>query len=163
MKAFNIIFLLGAFSLLFMGCPYESIVPVDDMANAKVDKSLVGKYEERSSEEYTYEVKVEENMYRIIKKKKSGDDETTVYYGFVSSIGAAQYLNLYEETSSGNRKYYIYKLELKGGGERIKLYAVTDNITEEFATSADLRAYIQKYQDLSFFFDKSEEKVFYRE
>jgi hypothetical protein len=53
-------------------------------------------------------------------------------------------------------------MEVKGE-DRIKLKGVTDNITEEFASSAEFRAFIAKYENLSFFFDKDEEKTFYKE
>jgi hypothetical protein len=158
--------LFGALSLVFMGCPYESKYPVDDVSTAKVDKARTGIYEERSEEDYKYTIKADGNQYRIEKKKKSGEDEPTKYVGFVSNIGAdVEYLNIYEETessSSSDRKYYIYKLEAKDG-DRMKLKGVTDNITEEFTSSAELKAYIKKYQDISFFFDKDEEKTFYKD
>lgn len=165
MKSAKFAVLFGALSLVFMGCPYESKYPVDDASNAKVDKANTGDFEERSEEEYTYNFKIEGNKYKIVKKKKSGDDEPTKYVGFVSNIGGdVEYLNVYEETesSSSDPKYYIYKLENKGG-DRLKLKGVTDNITEEFANSAELRAFIKKYQDISFFFDKDEEKTFYKD
>ncbi|MCU0435333.1 MAG: hypothetical protein MUC87_17890 [Bacteroidia bacterium] len=162
MKAFKFIALVGALSLTFMGCPYESKVPVDDASNAKTSKALEGVYEERSSEDYTYVIKADGNQYRITKKKKSGEDEPTVYIGFVSKVGSGEYLNIREEGSSSDTKYYIYKVDTKSEG-RIKLKGVTDNITEEFATSAELRAFIQKYENLSFFFDKDEDKTFYKE
>lgn len=162
MKALKFITLIGALSLTFMGCPYESKVPVDDASNAKSRKDLEGTYEERSSEDYTYVIKTDGNQYRITKKKKTGEDEPTVYMGFVSKVGTSEYLNVREEGSSSDTKYYIYKLDTKSEG-RIKLKGVTDNITEEFATSAELRAFIQKYENLSFFFDKDEDKTFYKE
>jgi hypothetical protein len=163
MKAFKLITLVAALSFTFMGCPYESKVPVDDVSNAKANKSLEGTYEERSSEDYTYSIKVYEgNQYRIVKKKKSGEDEPTIYIGYVSKVGSSEYLNIREEGSSSDTKYYIYKVDTKQEG-RIKLKGVADNITEEFATSGELRAFIQKYENLSFFFDKDEDKTFYKE
>ncbi|MGL4599481.1 MAG: hypothetical protein ACRCYO_18300, partial [Bacteroidia bacterium] len=71
------------------------------------------------------------------------------------------YMNVYEDGDASTRKYYIYKFEKKGE-DRVKLKGVTDNITEEFASSAELKAYIKKYSEISFFFDKDEEKVFYK-
>ncbi len=166
MKSAKFAVLFGALSLVFMGCPYESKFPVDDASNAKVDKSLTGKWEERSEEDYKYDIKIDGNQYMITKRKKSGEDEPTKYVGFVSNLTAdVSYLNVYEEsesTTSTDRKYYIYKLENKGG-VRIDLKGVTDNITEEFTNSSELRAFIKKYQDISFFFDKDETKTFYKD
>jgi hypothetical protein len=166
MKSAKFAVLFGALSLVFMGCPYESKFPVDDPSNAKVDKSMLGKWEETSEDDYKYTITADgSNQYKIEKKKKSGEDEPTKYIGFVSNLGAeVEYLNIYEETessSSTDRKYYIYKYTK--GSDRFKILGVTDNITEEFTSSAELRAFIKKYQDLSFFFDKDEEKKFTRE
>jgi hypothetical protein len=165
MKSAKFAVLFGALSLVFMGCPYESKFPVDDPSNAKMDKSVTGAWEDASDDDYKYTISAEGNQYRIVKKKKSGEDEPTKYVGFVSNIGAdSEYLNIYEETessSSSDRKYYIYKYTK--GSDRFKILGVTDNITEEFTSSAELRAFIKKYQDLSFFFDKDEEKKFQRE
>jgi hypothetical protein len=48
-------------------------------------------------------------------------------------------------------------------GSRIKFKAVTDNITEEFATPEELKAFIKKNMELSFFYNKDDEKTFYKE
>jgi hypothetical protein len=163
MKSISMLTLFGAMSLLFMGCPYESKVPVDDLSKAKADNSLKGNFSEKGSEDYRYKVTIEDNMYKIVKKKTSSEDEPTIYYGFTSKVGDQTYMNVYEESSdASSRKYYIYKFEKKDE-DRVKLKGVTDNITEEFASSSELKAYIEKYSSISFFFDKDEEKTFYRE
>ncbi|MGL4598575.1 MAG: hypothetical protein ACRCYO_13750 [Bacteroidia bacterium] len=161
MKSVKMLALFGSMSLMFMGCPYESKVPVDDLSNAKVDSDCKGDYDEKGSTDYTYKVTHEGNMYKIVKKKTTGEDEPTIYYGFTSKVDDQMYMNVYEDGDASTRKYYIYKFEKKGE-DRVKLKGVTDNITEEFASSAELKAYIKKYSEISFFFDKDEEKVFYK-
>ena len=163
MKSAKFAVLFGALSLVFMGCPYESKFPVDDPSNSKMDKSVTGDWECQGEDDYTYTITADGSQYKIVKKKKSGEDEPTKYIGFVSNIGAENaYLNVYEETesssSSSDRKYYIYKYTKQG--ERFKILGVTDNITEEFTSSSELREFIKKYQGISFFFDKDEEKKF---
>lgn len=69
---------------------------------------------------------------------------------------------VHEECSSADIKYYIYKMEVNSVG-RIRLKGVSDNITDVFGTSAEFRAFIAKYENLSFFFDKDEEKTFLKE
>ncbi|MBL7904123.1 MAG: hypothetical protein JNL22_03780 [Bacteroidales bacterium] len=162
MKAFRFIAFIGALGFILTGCPYESRVPVDDVSNGKVDMALLGKYTEKSSEEYIFDITSEGNQYRITKKKLNSEDEPTIYIGYTSKVGANQYLNIREEGSSAYTKYYIYKLEVISEG-RIRLKGVSDNITEEFVTSAEFRAFIAKYENLSFFFDKDEEKTLYKE
>jgi hypothetical protein len=54
-------------------------------------------------------------------------------------------------------------MESPDGGKRILLKSITDNIAEEFSSSADLKVFIQKHESLPFFFDKTEEKIFYKE
>ncbi len=168
MKSAKFAVIFGALSLVFMGCPYESKFSVDDSSNSKVDKSLTGTWEERSEEDYKYTIKADgASQYKIEKAKKSGEDEPTKYIGFISNLSAdVQYLSVYEETETNSnvadRKYYIYKYDNKSG-DRIKLKGVTDNITEDFASAAEFRAFIKKYQDISFFFDKDEEKTFYKD
>ncbi len=161
MKSAKLAVLFGALSLIFMGCPYESKVPVDDASNAKGDKAFVGSWDEKGEESYLWTVKLDGNQYRIEKKNVKDGGEPTVYIGFLSDVAGTPFLNVYEQSyDSGDRKYYIYKVEKKGE-ERFKLYAVTDNITEEFATSAELKAFIKKNMELSFFWNKDDEKTYY--
>ena len=40
---------------------------------------------------------------------------------------------------------------------RITVFEVTDNIDEKFDDSEDLKEFVSKYKDLSFFYNKDEE------
>jgi hypothetical protein len=164
MKSVKFAALFGALSLVFMGCPYESKVPIDDASNAKPDKMFVGKFDEKGEEKYLYTVKLEDNMYYVTKHNNEDATATdTKYKGFLSDVGGVQFLNIRElsDYESSDVKYYLYRVEKKGE-DRFKLRAVTDNITEEFATSADLKAYIKKNMEISFFYNKDDEKTFYK-
>lgn len=163
MKSLKYVVLLGALSLMFMGCPYESKVPIDDASNSKLDKTLLGKWDEKGSEDYLWTVTQSDNEYRIEKKNVKDGGDPTIYKAFLSDVGGVTFLNVYELDeygSSTDRKYYIYRLEKKGE-ERVKVRAVTDNITEEFTTSAELKAFIKKNMEISFFYNKDDEKTFY--
>jgi hypothetical protein len=169
MKSAKFIALFGALSLMFMGCPYESKWTLDDPAKAKVDKELVGKWDEKSSSSYIWTVKMDDNSqgwYRIEKKSnESGNtDAPTIYKGFLTDLGGALFMNVYEveEYASEEQKYYIYRLIHAQGSEKVKLKAVTDNITEEFADAAELRAFIKKNMEISFFYNKDDEKTYYK-
>lgn len=162
MKSAKFAMLFGALSLVFMGCPYESKVPVDDSSNAKGDKTLSGKWDEKGSEDYLWTVTLDENTYRIEKKNVKEGGDPTIYGAFLSDVGGSPFLNVWEKSDDGgDRKYYIYKIDKKGE-ERVTLKGMTENVTEEFASSAELKAFIKKYMDLSFFWDKDEEKIFYK-
>ena len=162
MKSAKFAVLFGALSLVFMGCPYESKVPVDDSSNSKGDKTLVGSWEEKGSEDYIWKITLDDNIYRVEKKNTKEDGDPTIYGAFLSDVAGSPFLNVWEKSDDGgDRKYYIYKMEKKGE-DRVKIKGMTENVTEEFASSAELKVFIKKYMDLSFFWDKDEEKTFYK-
>lgn len=163
MRTVNIAVLAGALSMVLMGCPYESKLPLDTADKSKPDKALEGKWEEKESTDYTWSCKMDGNQYRIEKKSiESSEDEPTIYFGWLTQVGDAQFLNVYEQ-SYDDKSYMLYKYEKKGDGERVKFKAVTDNITEEFTTSEDLKAFVKKNMELTFFYNKDDEKTFYKE
>jgi hypothetical protein len=155
--------LLTASTVIFMGCPYESKVPLDSAEKSKPDKALVGKWEEKDSDSYIWKCQIDGNQYRIEKKSvDDSSDEPTIYIGWLSDVGGTQFMNIYEQDYSSDREYMLYKMEKKNE-DRIKFRAVTDNITEEFSTSEELKAFIKKNMELSFFYNKDDEKTFYKE
>lgn len=161
MKASKSIFFFGALSLLFMGCPYESKFPVDDASAAKVDKSFVNDWDEKGSDSYLWKVSLKGKEYRVEKKNIKDGGEPTIYNGFLSDVDGNLFLNVHEESESSDVKYYIYKVEKKGD-DRFKLYAMTDNVTEEFTSSAELKSFIKKNMRVSYFWNKDDEKSFYK-
>lgn len=164
MKSLKFAALFGALSLVFMGCPYEAKVPIDDQSNSKPDKGLVGKWEEKGSDDYEWNVELADGMYRIEKKNIKDGGDPTIYKGFLSDVSGTTFMNVYELDeygSSSDRKYFLYRLTKKGD-DRVTMDAVTDNITEEFTTSAELKAFIKKNMDISFFYNKDDKKTFYK-
>ena len=163
MKSLKIAALFGSLSLLFMGCPYESKVPVDSQVNAKTVSGLEGKWLDSKDDSYKYKISIDGNIYTIKKSPKDGDP--TYYQGFLSDLQGTSWANVWEkpeEGSSSDVKYYIYKFEMKGT-ENFKISGMTNNVTEEFESSKELQDFILKYQGLSFFWDKGEEMHFERE
>lgn len=150
----RILYLLPVFALMIMltGCPYSAEVPIDQ-PSVKINDMLLGKWESKSSSDYTYTVtKLDAYSYKFVKKSASSGDET-VYMGHQSDINGTKYINIYEDGST-SKNYYFYKLELSSSGAKATLTPVTENITEKFTTSAELKTFFSKYQNLSFFFDK---------
>lgn len=164
MKSAKFIALFGALSLVFMGCPYESKLPLDPAEkSAKPDKDMVGKFEEKGDDDYSWKCELDGNQYRITKKSKDdSSSEPTIYIGWTSMVGDAQFLNVYENDYSSDRMYYLYRIEKKSA-DRFKFRAVTDNITENFTTSDELKSFVKKNMELSFFYNKDDEKTFYKE
>ena len=177
MKSSKLLVAFSAAALLFMGCPYQSSVTLDTKDNAVVDNDLVGKWLEKGSDSYKWKVTLNDDKktYRIVKKPvKSSDGDPTYYQGYISSFNGQTWLNIYEQgkddddNSNGDgaaKQWYIYKLEkhkleTDGGALGIKLYAVTDNITEQFSSQDSLRAFFKRYSTLSFFWNKDDEKTF---
>lgn len=164
MKSAKFVALFGALSLVFMGCPYESKFPLDTADKSKPDKALVGKWEEKGSDDYTWKCEMDGNQYRIEKKSTDGDDsEPTVYIGWLTDVGGKTWLNVYEQDYSSDKSYYFYQMEKKGDGDRLKFKAMTDNVTDEFTDGEALKTFIKKYQDLTFFYNKDDEKTFYKD
>lgn len=167
MKSAKYVALFGALSLVFMGCPYESKVPLDPAEkSAKADKGMAGKWEAKDDDSYSWSCELDGNQYKIIKKSvEDSESDPTIYIGWSSEVGDAKFLNVYEREeyeSSSDRTYYIYRIESKGP-DRYKFKAVTDNITEEFTTGEEFKAFVKKNMELSFFYNKDDEKTFYKE
>jgi hypothetical protein len=164
MKSAKFVALFGALSLVFMGCPYESKLPLDPAEKGKkLDQDFVGKWEEKGDDSYSWKCSIDGNQYRIEKKStEDSESEPTTYIGWLSDVSGSTFLNVYENDYSSDRTYYFYRVEKKSE-DRIKFKAVTDNVTEEFTTSEDLKAFIKKNMELSFFYNKDDEKTFYKE
>jgi hypothetical protein len=147
---------LLAVATLFMGCPYSSENAIDEKPTVKILPALLGKWEQRSSSDYNYVVtKTDEFNYKIEKVNvKEGKSE--IYDGFISDVSGDKFFNIWEETANP-RVYYLYKLDMSGGENMLKLASVTQNIDEKFTSSIELRKFIEKYKELSFFYEKDED------
>lgn len=145
--------MIGLFSIVFMGCPYSAEIGIDMTPSVKIDEKLLGKWESKSSSDYAYTVtKSDANTYAIEKKSASSGDITS-YKGFLSNIGGTVYMNVYEDGST-TKTYYFYKIEISGSGAKTSMTPVTENITEKFTTSSELKEFFKKNQINSYFFDK---------
>src|ERR1044072_7375501 len=126
MKSAKFVALFGALSLVFMGCAYESKMSLDSADKSKPDKALVGKWEEKGSDDYEWKCEMDGNQYRIEKKSTDGEDsEPTVYIGFLSDVAGSPFLNVYKQDYDSEKSYMIYRMEKKGD-DRVKFKAMTD-------------------------------------
>jgi len=153
-------FSMLAIAIILMACPYTSQVPIDN-PGVKVQNALMGKWVKAGDESnlnpnYFVITKQDDFKYKIIKNEYSSSDSTykeTIYISHISKIDNLQFLNMQQD---GTGDYYLYKLVLNQND--FSLFEVTDNIDEKFATSEELKAFVKKNMNLSFFYNKDEEK-----
>jgi uncharacterized protein YdeI (YjbR/CyaY-like superfamily) len=154
------LFAMAACCFLLMGCPYETEVPISE-PTIKFPAELFGKWEPKSSSDEIITIKRKTDYIVSIsktKKEPTEDDKPEEYEAFLSEVDALKFLNISELSEQGSgAKYYLYKIEVSENGSRITLNAVTENIDEQFSSSAELKAFIQKNMHLSFFYEKEEE------
>lgn len=152
MKKLSLLFAIGFISLVFMGCPYSSEVAIDT-PSVKIDEKLLGKWESKSSSDYSYTVTKADAFTYTIEKKSASSGDVTTYKGFLSNVGGTFYMNVYEDGST-TPTYYFYKIEISSSGAKTTMTPVTENITEKFTASAELKDFFKKNQINSYFFDK---------
>jgi len=135
---------LATAMFLLTGCPYESDVPVDH-PSIPISKKLLGSFEERKSHD-VYVVTMKDQMtYRIVKDKDT-------LSAFVSLVDGITFLNLWDESVTA-RKYSLYKLDMDFN-LNLELSEVTENITEKFSTTNELKKFISANMNNSYFFGK---------
>ena len=145
-------------TILLTACPYGTEIAIDE-PSVKVEDKLLGKWEAKNSNDNMYTVtKKDAFTYTFEKKNKTSKDVST-YTGFVSVIDGVRFMNLYEDGAS-TKTFYLYKLEQSASGAKVTLIPVTENITEKFTASADLKAFIKKNMALSFFYSKDQDEYF---
>lgn len=137
-------------ALFFYGCPYSSSVPISE-PDTDVPADLVGKWKDASAETKDYYEVMKKSSNTMIVEEYTYDEEkdsftNTMYNGHVSKVGGDMFLNVQSEGS-----YYLYKMDLSSSQELI-LYPLSDYIKETFSSSDELKDFVAKYKDLSFFY-----------
>ncbi|MES2616326.1 MAG: hypothetical protein V4613_00520 [Bacteroidota bacterium] len=160
--------------IVLMGCPYESTVTIDE-PSVNVPSGLISTWEIETSNENAnkFVIKKEGDFVMRINKKASETsyDEGGKYKAFISKIGEVDFLQVYEVNEDWTEKkekndkgkevavkeYYIYRMLHNDDYTKVTLQPLSENISEKFATSAELKAFLEKYKDLSFLCDKKED------
>lgn len=153
--------LVGLFGivLMFMGCPYSSSVPIDE-GSVNVPNGLEGKWiktSDKDSENPTYfEIAKDDKTHAtVVKYEFSSSDsiyEATKYHLTFSDVKGDVFINLMEDNGSS---YSLFKFIYDEKASEITTYEVTDYIKESFNTSAELKDFIAKNKDVSYFFTNS--------
>ncbi len=146
--------------VILTACPYASQVPIDT-PSVKVQNPLLGKWikagdESNANPNYFVITKNDDFKYKIIKNEYNSYDSAykeTIYISHISKIDNLEFMNMQQD---GTGDFYLYKIVL--GQNEFSLFEVTDNIDEKFTASPDLKAFIKKNMNLSFFYNKDEEK-----
>ncbi|MBK7173472.1 MAG: hypothetical protein IPH84_09600 [Bacteroidales bacterium] len=149
-------FVLFGLVVLFAGCPYSSSVPIDE-GSLKVPEYLDGKWvrtSDKDSESPTYfEIKKDDkNHATLMKYEFSSSDsiyESTTYHLTFSDVDGDVFMNAIEE---GGSSYSLFKYMYDEKTNEITTYEVTDYIKETFNSSSELKSFISKNKDVSYFY-----------
>ena len=153
MKKLKWILPLLVLAVMLGGCPYQSEQTLDK-PSIKVNNALIGRWESDTTSAETYLIsKDDEFTYKIEKHGKEVKDVAS-YKAFVSKVDDDNFLNLWEDNGLEPISHYFYKLEMGKNNSKVSLIPVTENITEVFKTTEDLKAFFRKYKGLSFFYEK---------
>jgi hypothetical protein len=152
---------LIAVVILFAGCPYSSIVPIDE-GTMKVDDKLVGQWISAADTETvnpTYFVITKDDKFHAtaIKKEFSSADSTyseTKFHLTFSDVNGETFMNAMEDEGSA---YSLYKFSYDEKSGKVNTSEVTDYIKESFNSSAELKAFIAKNKSNSYFYTNTSE------
>jgi len=154
--------LIGLLSLcvLFIGCPYESYVPIDKPF-VKINPKLLGSWtvNENKGEEYKIS-KRDEFTYLIEYTENKKSSDYGPFLAYASIVNGVTFLNLWEnKASETSHPYSFYKLEITSDS-KITLFEVTENVDEKFASSDELKTFIAANMHTSYFFGKEPRELF---
>ena len=156
MKKLHWILPLFVLTVMLAGCPYGSTIPLDTTGK-KINSALIGTWEPKSSSSDKYEITKDNDFTYKITKTSKDSKEPSIYKAYLTDLDGDTFLNLWEENGSSEKTYYLYKLELSSSSSKATLSGVTENITEKFTTSEEMKTFFKKYKNLSFFYEKSQD------
>ncbi len=152
---------LFVFILLLTGCPFSSSVPIDE-GTVKVADQLAGKWistADMESEDPTYfEISKDDKFHATARKMEYSSSDSayneTVYHLTFSDVNGETFMNAIEE---GGSTYNLYKFSFDEKSGEINTSEVTDYIKETFSTSKELKDFIAKNKENSYFFTNTVE------
>lgn len=147
-------------AILFMGCPYNSEVPLSAQG-AKITDNYIGTWEMSDTEGTKIEVKRgASNQMEIVKTEAGydgGEPTITKYFGHFTDIKGTLFLNVKEDSEYSS--YYFYKISPESDF-KMMLIPVTANIREKFTNSDEQKAFFEKNMQNSYFYDTGEETYY---
>lgn len=147
--------------VLFAGCPYSSIVPIDE-GTIKVPLKLAGEWigsADVQSENPTYiAITIEDEFHAQAQKMEYSSSDSaysaTTYTLTFSDVKGETFMNVIED---GGDSYSLYKFGFDENTGEVNTSEVTDYIKETFSTSEELKDFILKNKSNSYFFTNTNE------
>lgn len=148
--------LLLILSLAFMGCPYESEVPITK-PTTPIKKEYLGVWNSKDEVYHSYTVtEASPTEYRILQKNLLG--ETRQFKAHLSEIRGGVFLNLHCDSLN---IYYLYRLQIDAP-DKIVFIPIDPTIPEHYKNSEDLRHYVEKNMNLQSFYNAMDQILFER-
>ncbi len=139
-------------AILLCSCPYESVVPIDE-PRVKINPKILGTWEETEDHD-VYKVSRKDDFTYSIDVTENKDNKANHFIAFLSTVNGATFLNLSEiKPADSGKKYALYKIEMPGD-DMVKIFAVSDNIREQFTSSQDLKKFIATNMKNSYFLER---------
>ena len=148
--------MLLLFIILLSGCPFSSSVPIDE-GSVKVLDKLEGNWVSASDTESEnptfFEITKKDKFHADARKKEFSASDSiyteTLYHLTFSDVNGDVFMNAMED---GGSAYNLYKFSFDEKKMEITTSEVTDYIKETFSSSKELKDFIAKNKDKSFFF-----------
>ena len=155
MKQLRLMILLITSCLVFGGCPYQSVVPID-VPSIKINPNLLGRWVDSENKDDIYNVSQKDEVTYKIVKTQTDSQEAENYLAYASIVNKTTFLNLWEIKEDENAPTFaLYKIVVNDNNS-IMLAEVTENIDEIFTSSAELKKFISNNMKKSYFFTKEE-------
>ena|ERR1700752_3999415 len=140
-------------TILFYGCPYESTVPIS-VPTEKINSKMIGSWITKKDGGELYRISRKDELNYMIEEFDGNNKLANTYIAFSSTIEDKVFLNVRNEKQENkDEKFMLLKIEMFGDS-MIKADNVTENITEEFKTSNELKNFIAANMKNSFFYEK---------
>ena len=144
---------LLALSILFFGCPYESSVSISVPAE-KINSKMIGSWKATKDGGDLYRISRKDELNYMIEEFDGNNKLANTYIAFSSTVNDKVFLNVRnEKQESRDGKIMLLKIEMFGDS-LIIADNVTENITEQFKTSEDLKKFIAENMKNSYFYEK---------
>jgi len=159
MKRLSGIITLLAMLFMLTGCPFEAPFPLS-AADEAYPAYLKGLWitegaADQENPEYYELIDVDGRSFTIREYYYQAEEDAysqIEYTAHITSIGDDRFLNIYDPEV---QLFTFYNISLLENGT-IRLLPVTENITETFGNSEEMRVYFKKYKGLSFFYEEAE-------
>lgn len=149
--------LLLSISLFFMGCPYSSEVPLGSKGD-RIPEKWEGEWKRSGDDSQKMSIRKQNDFTFTLIKTEKGDTRTKVdtFECMVFKMGNTYIVQADSKGQADAKRYLFYKVEVQE--YLLHFFEVTDNIREEFTSSAEMMAFFKQGAQLSYFYNKDEEE-----